>query len=336
MKKSTGILISSAILMVFFLAGFAIIKGGDTANTENLSNEQNISKTSNYPEFYRGIYLTNPSGKKIEKLQGFINAAKRSEINVFVIDVQPAPQSRCSIPRENVTLITKNGIHPIARVVCFDDGLKMFPIPESVLRDRINIAISACEAGFKEIQFDYIRFNDYGILKKVPLQTRYDFIEGFLARAREELKPYNVRVAADIFGRIPLNSGDAIGQRMEGLDKVIDVICPMAYPSHYTWSEKMMRDPYYTVYITSLRARERAKKADIVSYIQAFKIRVGKSGLSYDEYIKQQIKAVHDAKIRGYILWNAAQDYEIPLKVAENYYKNLQQSRTTMKKQTEL
>jgi hypothetical protein len=336
MKKSTGILISSAILIVFFCTGFAILKGGDNENTENLSNENTISKVVDFPEFYRGIYLTNPSGKKIEKLQGSISAAKRSDINVFVIDVQPAPQSRCSIPRENVTMIINNGIHPVARIVCFSDGLKMFPIPESVLRDRINIAKSACEAGFREIQFDYIRFNDYGTLKKVPLQTRYDFIEGFLSRAREELKPYNVRVAADIFGRIPLNNGDAIGQRIEGLDKVIDVICPMAYPSHYTWSEKMMRDPYYTVYITSLRARERAKKADIVSYIQAFKIRVGKSGLSYDEYIKQQIRAVHDSKIRGYILWNAAQDYEIPLKVAENFYKNLQQSRAAIKKQTEL
>ena len=75
-------------------------------NTANLSNEQNISKVSNFPEFYRGIYLTNPSGKKIEKLQGFINAARRSEINVFVIDVQPAPQSRCSIPREKALHMT--------------------------------------------------------------------------------------------------------------------------------------------------------------------------------------------------------------------------------------
>ena len=131
-----------------------------------------------------------------------------------------------------------------------------------------------------------------------------------------------MKIAADVFGRIPLNSGDSIGQRMEGLDKVIDVICPMAYPSHYTWSEKLMSDPYYTVFLTSSKAKERVKQAEIVSYIQAFKMKVSKSGLSYDDYVLKQIQAVHDAKIKGYILWNAAQNYAIPFQVAENFYKN--------------
>ena len=286
-----------------------------------------------YPEFYKGIYLTSPSGKNIEKLKSFIILAKKAGINTMVIDVQPSPTGSCVIPKENVDLMLANGIHPIARVVCFDDGLKTFPVPESVLQNKIHYAKTSAEAGFKEIQFDYIRFNDFGILAKIPLQKKYEFIEGFLARAKAELKPYNVKVAADVFGRIPLNSGDSIGQRIEGLDRVIDVICPMAYPSHYTWSEKMMSDPYYTVFTTAVKARERSKQADIVTYIQAFKIKVSKSGLTYDEYVRQQIKAVHDAKIRGYILWNAAQEYTVPFKVAEDFYKTpVQQTKSDTKK----
>jgi hypothetical protein len=340
MKKFSFLTVAAITAIISVFAGIHMLKGGETENTDNskLSTQPSVAAYSR-PEFYRGIYLTNPSGKHIEKLQSLVSRAKKANINVFVIDVQPAPQSRCSIPKANIDFLIKNGIHPVARVVCFDDGLKVYPIPESVLLNRINIAKSACDAGFKEIQFDYIRFNDYGTLARVPLQKRYEFIEGFLSRAKSELKPYNVRIAADVFGRIPLNSGDGIGQRMEGLDKVIDVICPMAYPSHYTWSKKMMSDPYYTVFLTSSRAKERVKQAEIVSYIQAFKIRVDRSGLSYDDYVLQQIKAVHDSKIKGYILWNAAQEYSVPFKVAEDFYNNKSNSQTrttSQKKQTVL
>jgi len=306
-------------------AGITVIKGGQSSDIKSTAPaEQKPAGASvmAQPEFYRGIYLTQPSGKNLDTLKKLVEGAKKSNFNVMVIDVQPAPNGKTSIPKENVDYLIANGIYPIARVVCFDGGLKSFPIEESVLQNKIAIAKSACEIGFPEIQFDYIRFNDDGFLTKIPTQKKAEFIEGFLSRAKNELKPYNVKIAADVFGRIPLNSNDSIGQRMEGLDNIVDVICPMAYPSHYTWSEKMMKDPYYTVYTTSVKGRDRVKKAQIVSYIQAFKIKVGKSGLTYDEYVLQQIKACHDAKIKGYILWNARQDYIVPFKVAENYYKD--------------
>ena len=312
-------------LAIAAVTGAIIIKGGQkTASAEKIETPAPAASAApavyKAPDFYRGLYLTNPSGKKIETLRKFIENAKRANLNVMVVDAQPAPNGKTSIPKENVQLMLENGIHPVARVVCFDQGLKRFPIEEEILANRISVAKSAAELGFKEIQFDYVRFNDDGFCAKIPVQTKYEFIENFLARAKKELAPYNVKVAADVFGRIPLNSGDPIGQRMSGLDKVVDVICPMAYPSHYTWSEKMMADPYYTVHLTSARAKERVKQAEIVSYIQAFKMKVKKSGLEYDEYVRQQIKAVHDAQIKGYIFWNAAQEYTVPFKVAEDYY----------------
>ncbi|NTV74601.1 MAG: hypothetical protein HGA66_10385 [Holophaga sp.] len=61
---------------------------------------------------------------------------------------------------------------------------------------------------------------------------------------------------------------------------------------------------------------QRVKKAEIVTCIQAFRMKLGKN--SYTSYIKDQIKAVHDADIRGYILWNANQDYAVPLEVVKN------------------
>lgn len=284
----------------------------------------NTSNSSDYrfPEFYKGLYLNSFSGKNLERFYFFVKMASRYKLNTLVIDIQDSRYKKCSIPKENVDYCLKNGIHPIARIVVFPDGLRKYPVSEQSIMEKIELAEDACRIGFKEIQFDYIRFNDYRILRRLSLKEKYAFIEGFLKKARNHLKKYRIRVAADIFGRIPLNRSDTIGQRIEGLDKVVDIICPMAYPSHYTWSKKYQSNPYYTVYITSKRARERTRNADIVTYIQAFNMKIGISRLSFEKYIQEQIRAVHDSGIRGYLLWNARQRYEVSFRALHNFYKN--------------
>ena len=42
--------------------------------------------------------------------------------------------------------------------------------------------------------------------------------------------------------------------------------------------------------------------------------------IPYDKYINDQIRAAHDSGIKGYLLWNARQDYDVPLKVVKNFY----------------
>ncbi len=291
-----------------------------------------------YPEFYRGIYLNSYSGRNLEKLSSFIDKAKKANFNTLVIDVHNTRNNSCVIPKKNVDYVLSKGFHPIARVVVFTDGLRKYPVPRAYINGKIEIAKKAAAIGFKEIQFDYIRFNDHGHLKHIGLNDRYELVEGFLRDARKALQEYNVKTAADVFGRIPLNKRDLIGQRMEGLDKVVDIICPMAYPSHYTWSKKLMADPYHTVYITSKNARERTKHAEIVTYIQAFNIKVSVSGMSFSKYMTEQIRACHDAKIRGFIFWNASQSYEIPFAATRHFYDNFsnkisQQENDTAKKE---
>jgi hypothetical protein len=326
-----------ALLIVFFS-----IKTMDTIWSQNkdASGQEPVTELKKgadykFPDFYKGIYLTSESGKNLKKLTYFITRAKEAGMNTLVIDIQDSRYKECIIPKEYVDLCFKNGLHPIARLVVFPDGLKKYPVAPSAIQEKLALAESACKNGFREIQFDYIRFNDYGIIRHLTYQERYDFIEGFLGKAREHLKKYDVKIAADIFGRIPLNSRDEIGQRMEGLDRVVDIICPMAYPSHYTWSTKLMADPYHTVYITSKKAKERVKAAEIVTYIQAFKMKLGISKLSYQDYVAVQIKAVHDAGIRGYLMWNARQDYDVPLAAVKSYYsrtaKNITRSETADK-----
>ncbi len=322
------------IILVLFVFGFFFLSekylthlitaentikgiGKDENRSRKKQDAQNHSDYK-FPEFYRGIYLNIASAKSMKKLQTFVKMAKSSYINTFVLDTQSSKYRKNIVPSENVKYLLDNGIHPVARIVVFPDGLKWWPVSKEYIKSKLEIAESACIAGFREIQFDYIRFNDSSRNRHLTLTKRYAFIEGFLARAREHLKKYNVKIAADIFGRIPLNRKDLIGQRMEGLDRVVDIICPMAYPSHYTWSRKYYANPYYTVLKTSQSARKRAKNSDIVSYIQAFRMKL--SGIPFTKYIKDQLKAVHDAKIKGFFFWNARQQYSIPLRVTRDFY----------------
>ncbi len=323
MKK---LVLFSCVLVVLLVAGFFTINFINAQNVGNTTEKENskvvIKDNDFYPEFYRGIYLTVDSANNMEKLKKFVEAAKESNINCFVMDVQSSKYAKCIVPAENVQYCKDNGIHPIARVVMFPDGLSRWPVSDEYIQERLEVAESACKNGFKEIQFDYIRFNDSSRNKHLKYEDRYAFIEGFISKSREHLKQYNVKIAVDVFGRIPLNVDDVIGQRMESLDKVVDIICPMAYPSHYTWSKKLMKDPYFTVYTTSKKAKDRVKNAQIVSYIQAFRMKL--YDIPYEKYISDQIRAVHEAEIKGFLMWNARQDYKVPLKVVKSFYEKNQ------------
>lgn len=325
MKKS---LIFFSAVLVLLIAGTITI---NYINAENIKTNKNTStvikdtdkpaisnENYKYPDFYRGMYLTVNSANNMQKLKDFAERAKAANINTFVLDVQNSKLANCIVPPENVQFCKDNGIHPIARIVIFPDGLRNWPVSEEYIKDKLNIAESACKNGFREIQFDYIRFNDSNANRHLKNKQRYEFIENFITRAKQQLKEYNVRIQADIFGRIPLNEDDIIGQKMESMDKVVDVICPMAYPSHYTWSRKLQKDPYFTVLTTSKRAKDRAKKAQIVTWIQAFRMKL--FDIPYDKYVRDQLKAVYDSDIKGYFLWNARQDYDLPLKVVKNFY----------------
>ena len=103
----------------------------------------------------------------------------------------------------------------------------------------------------------------------------------------------------------------------------------MAYPSHY-WSKKLQHNPYHTVKWTSENAKKRTKNAQIISYIQAFKYKMPRN-MSYKKYIKEQIRAVHHAKIRGFLFWNARQKYTVPFQATKEFYANF--SKEIAKKQ---
>ena len=265
-----------------------------------------------------------------------------------------------------VEKLHEKDIYLIARIVAFKDPYLAEKKPElslktksgEIFRDKnkeawvnpykkevwdylMEIGAQAAEAGFDEIQFDYIRFStdanaddiDYG--EEAGAKTKEEAITEFTEYAYETLHPLGVVVSADVFGTIMDNDGDReiVGQNYRDMAAHLDYICPMVYPSHYSNGvyniEVPDKAPYDTVYQAMNISREKLEEADteeepetesetgadeqiagVRVWIQDFTATWLRDYLSYGaEEVRAQIQAVYDAGYEEWILWNARMNY---------------------------
>jgi hypothetical protein len=257
--------------------------------------------------------------------------------------------------RAVVDTLRAHGIYPIARIVVFKDprlsrahpewsvrapggglwrdkqGLSwVSPWDERVWEYNIAVAEEAARAGFREIQFDYVRFPE--AYRSLPRQihpaaagSRSDAIAGFLGRARERLHPLGVAVAADVFGLSMNEAGDVgIGQQWETLSGTIDHVLPMVYPSHYFPTHlpgihHPNRMPFQTV-LTSVgmgamrtgRMREAGMEpARVIPWLQAFDANWVDRHFPYGPaQLREQTRAVYAAGLEDWILWHPGSRYQ--------------------------
>ena len=177
-------------------------------------------------------------------------------------------------PKEMLGKMEDKQIYPIARVVVFKDTLLAKEKPEWSFLDgkkvwengrgesfvnpfmkevwdyNVGIAIEAAKMGFKEIQFDYVRFpegfekkedelkynmGDYDEAKISHTAKRVQAVTDFVSYAKKQLEPYGVDVSVDIFGyAATLPEAPGIGQNFTKISENVDVISSMIYPSHWT------------------------------------------------------------------------------------------------------
>jgi hypothetical protein len=232
----------------------------------------------------------------------------------------------------------KHGLYVIGRIVTFKDNTLCTARPAlavrqagKAFRDReglawcdpfipdvrnynIDLAVAAAKAGFDEIQFDYVRFPDAKGVEFSDASTdesRPKTINTFLREARQRLLPYNVFLAADVFGYICWNKGDTgIGQRINDVSDILDYICPMLYPSGFSFGIPKYRDPvahpYDIVRLTLDRAGERTQVQPIRfrPWLQAFADYAFDHRQFGQKEIQAQIKAAQDFGADGWLLWN--------------------------------
>jgi hypothetical protein len=248
-----------------------------------------------------------------------------------------------------------HGIHTIARIVVFKDPILaqarpdwsvrtptgglwvdragnrwVSPWDERVWEYNLAIAEEVARAGFREIQFDYVRFAEP--YRSLPAQVhprargdRTDAIAAFLNEARRRLHPLGAIVAADVFGLSPNDPRDVnIGQQWETLSATADHILPMMYPSHYlpTHLPGVPRPdlmPYETVVKSAGMARLRTDRlreagvrpARVIPWLQAFSATW--LGVNHQRYgpqqIREQVQAIYDVGYEDWILWHPGSLY---------------------------
>ncbi|PYN00009.1 MAG: GTP-binding protein, partial [Candidatus Rokuibacteriota bacterium] len=196
------------------------------------------------------------------------------------------------------------------------------PFREEVWSYNIAIAKEAASKGFDEIQFDYVRFPTDGRLSAARYsrpnnkETRLPTVAGFLKRARKELGPLGVFVAADVFGYTAFNENDTdIGQRIEELAPNLDYICPMVYPSGYHVGIPGFRNPVTNPYevvnqsVKLIRKRSAGLSVQVRPWLQDFKDYAFDKRIFGVTEIRAQIRGTDEGGGVGWMLWNPRNDY---------------------------
>lgn len=257
--------------------------------------------------------------------------------------------------KEKLAGLKDKQIYTIARVVVFKDPVLASGVPDYGLHNKdgslwkdpkgiawvdpynekawsysIDLSKEAAALGFDEIQFDYVRFPDNA--GKVDQQVQYynggaypkeEAIQRFLQKAKNELG--GTPVSADVFGLTTSSDNDmGIGQRWENISKIVDVISPMTYPSHYAKGTYGVSQPDMRPYaiisgaLKGANAKNQAMQASghsgsvarIRPWYQDFTAKWVKPHLTYSgNEVREQIKAGADNGVEEFLLWNPSGKY---------------------------
>ena len=256
--------------------------------------------------------------------------------------------------KDLITELHDKNIYVIARIAVFEDPKLAKAKPELAVKKRsgatwkdrkglswtdmgskdvwdYNIAVArgAYDAGFDELNFDYIRFPSDGDMTDIM----YPSLEGKKIVRSEELRKFfeylnsNVKeitavtgqvgapMSADLFGMTTTNTDDLnIGQVLENTIPYFDYVAPMVYPSHYPPNFNGWKNPadvpYDLIHFVLSAGVDRVVAASstpdkIRPWLQDFDL-----GAVYTpEMVRAQIQATNDIGLDSWMLWDASNHY---------------------------
>jgi hypothetical protein len=238
-------------------------------------------------------------------------------------------------------------IIPIARVVCFKDNSLTQKRPDLAILDKntgkpwkdykgdsylnpykhevweyiVEVSEDIASRGFREIQFDYVRFpaGQDGDLTTASYPGQYgtkmEAIADFLAYARPRLESLGVWVSADVFGYVA-DTGlvKGIGQDLKMMCQNIDLICPMVYPDHYELGAFGIEYPPAEPY--NLIKKALAKTPNLIAgtgakcrpWLQAHDDILSRKLDYTPALVKEEIRAAAELGFDEYLLWGGYPD----------------------------
>jgi hypothetical protein len=255
-------------------------------------------------------------------------------------------------PNELLAELDAHGIYSIARMVVFKDPVVAAGRPDLAVRDETtgglwsdmngtpwvnafnqelwqanaDLGAELAQLGFDEVQYDYIRFPSDGDLRTADFGNDYSeenrraAITGAVALGSEKVRAAGAAFAIDLFPIIALLGDDqGIGQTLQDLTPLADYVCLMIYPSHYEVGNIPVDGhpndfPAETVTYTLERSQEWAPDTmkKMRPWLQDFTYPLeGYSEYGPDE-VRAQIDAAEALGVSGWLLWNAAGEFEVP------------------------
>lgn len=275
-----------------------------------------------------------------------------SKISVY----HPNSHPYITDPAKLMATLQKHNIYPIARIVVFKDtvlsekepsysfkkGEEIWknsrgdaftnPFLKEVWEYNAGIAIEAAKMGFKEIQFDYVRFPEKFEQIESELtyykpnsngnkgEHRIEAVTDFVKFAKKKLEPYNVKMSVDTFGNTTvIEKAPGIGQNFSEIAKNVDIISAMIYPSHWSGIFKLEKpdlEPYKLVHEYARVEKEKLNKLKQPPisrpWLQDFTapwLGKGNYRIYGKKEVEDQIRALHDQGIHEYLLWNSKNVY---------------------------
>ena len=187
-------------------------------------------------------------------------------------------EGRIPKPAEMMATLDEHNIFPIARIVCFNDPLLATKKPEWAVMNKnggiwkdnkgssyinpynrqvwkylVDLAEDAADRGFREIQFDYVRFPSDGKISETSYPGKWgtmeDAIAGFLS-LRQRPSGEEGRVGVRRRVRAHRQRQKMTGYRPEDREdgSGVDIVCPMIYPSHYYAGSYDIKNPNRSPY----------------------------------------------------------------------------------------
>lgn len=244
-------------------------------------------------------------------------------------------------PEKVVSDFKKEGIYTVARIVCFHDDKLPDVKPEFAVKNInggiwktrkgnkwvdpynravweyiLEVAKRAAEAGFEEIQFDYVRYPTEGKVSDCVYSKPHNKknatrnIADFLRYMKKNLSKYGVKISADVFG-LTTSSDLGIGQDLMLIAENVDYVYPMMYPSHYYHNVYDIKvpelDPYKTINRGLIQAMNNlgVNYYKIRPYLQDFSLKVKYT----PHFVRAQILAVKKNYLKSWVLWNPSSRY---------------------------
>lgn len=254
-------------------------------------------------------------------------------------------------PQELLAELDARGIYSIARMVVFMDPVVAEGRPDLAIRDEVtgglwldfngtpwvnafhqelwaanaDLGAELGLLGFDEVQYDYIRLPSDGDLRTADFGVEYSeanrraAITGAVALGSEQVRATGAAFAIDLFPIIALQGDDqGIGQTLQDLTPLADYVCLMIYPSHYITGNIPVDGhpndfPAETVTYTLERSQELVPGTmnKMRPWLQDFTYPLEGYSAYGPAEVRAQIDAAEAMGVSGWLLWNAAGEFEV-------------------------